>query len=123
MNDNETADDLLTRTMLELTEPEQMKSTGPRDPASIPSRAGPPLVKLPADVPPGGIKMHLTCPRCGQRHENVIFRPLTNPRDQHTHWAMCPVLNEPLKLALGGGHYVPAHQRPPATPAPASPAT
>lgn len=39
------------------------------------------------------------CQRCGHDHE-VEARPLSNPTDQFTFWAMCPVKDEPLRIAV-----------------------
>lgn len=36
------------------------------------------------------------CARCGQDHEGLEFSPFTNPCGEWTHWAMCPVVREPI---------------------------
>jgi hypothetical protein len=48
------------------------------------------------------------CDRCGDSHELVGFRPLTNPCGVLTHWAPCPTNGEPIMLAI-----VPDEVRPP----------
>ena len=40
------------------------------------------------------------CARCGDNHELVGFRPLTNPCVGLTHWAPCPTNGEPIMLAI-----------------------
>lgn len=35
------------------------------------------------------------CPRCGCLHE-IMLKPLANPVGEWTHWALCPVLSEPI---------------------------
>jgi len=37
------------------------------------------------------------CARCGQNHNALVFHRLTNP-SAYTHWAMCPITNEPILL-------------------------
>lgn len=39
------------------------------------------------------------CQRCGQDHE-LVFKPLSNPADLFTHWSLCPLLQEPVLLAV-----------------------
>lgn len=43
------------------------------------------------------------CARCGQAHDGLAFKPLTNPIESSlfeslTHWAMCPELDQPILL-------------------------
>ncbi len=44
------------------------------------------------------------CQRCGQDHE-MDFAPLANPVDEYAWWGMCPVIEQPVLLAI-----VPVHQ-------------
>jgi hypothetical protein len=39
------------------------------------------------------------CQRCGQDHAQVDFELLANPADEFTHWALCPVSQQPILLA------------------------
>ncbi|UQN06299.1 hypothetical protein [Deinococcus sp. QL22] len=39
------------------------------------------------------------CQRCGQDHP-VDAQPLSNPTDQFTYWAMCPTVQEPLRIVV-----------------------
>lgn len=36
------------------------------------------------------------CVRCDQDHRAVAFTPFMRAPTQFTHWAMCPVTNEPM---------------------------
>lgn len=36
------------------------------------------------------------CARCGQDHEGLEFRLFDRPCGEWTHWAMCPVTQEPI---------------------------
>jgi recombinational DNA repair protein (RecF pathway) len=38
------------------------------------------------------------CARCQQDHDAVEFKPLTNAPPECSHWAMCPVTNEPILM-------------------------
>lgn len=40
-----------------------------------------------------------SCTRCGQAHEAVEYRPLSNPPDWISHWAPCPKTGEPMLLS------------------------
>jgi hypothetical protein len=37
-----------------------------------------------------------TCTRCGAVHVDLMFVPLHNPLDDFSHWALCPLLGEPI---------------------------
>jgi hypothetical protein len=44
------------------------------------------------------------CARCGENHEALVFQKFTRPMvDEDStvwkHWAMCPVLHEPILLS------------------------
>lgn len=39
------------------------------------------------------------CARCGHKHEQLVFMPLTHPQHEWSHWAMCPTSGEPIMLA------------------------
>ena len=43
-----------------------------------------------------------SCARCGNDHEGIIYRKLTNPMLAGgvilTHWALCPELGEPIMM-------------------------
>ena len=41
-----------------------------------------------------------SCQRCGHNHTEVEFSPLTNPRDEWTHWAFCPVTLQPILMRV-----------------------
>src|SRR5512135_199296 len=48
------------------------------------------------------------CPRCGERHEEVVLRhfvqrPIVTPIRTWTFWGMCPKTGEPMILALEEG--------------------
>lgn len=36
------------------------------------------------------------CQRCGEDHDKLEFRELSNPADEYHFWAICPTLREPL---------------------------
>lgn len=36
------------------------------------------------------------CARCQGPHYRLAVKPLTRPTDEWTHFAVCPVLNEPV---------------------------
>lgn len=43
------------------------------------------------------------CARCGQDHENIVYRRLTHPITDSdgkvwTHWAPCPTNGEPILM-------------------------
>ena len=40
------------------------------------------------------------CARCGERHQDLRFNPLTYPADEWTHWAPCPTNGEPIMLCI-----------------------
>ena len=42
------------------------------------------------------------CARCGETHVDLEFSKLTRPMidAKHTHWAMCPTVNEPIMLRI-----------------------
>lgn len=42
------------------------------------------------------------CARCGGTHEKLEFQQLTRPmvESKNTHWAMCPVVHEPIMLRV-----------------------
>ncbi len=42
------------------------------------------------------------CARCdGDGHDDLYFTPLTHPMSTgHSHWAMCPTINEPIMLII-----------------------
>lgn len=42
------------------------------------------------------------CARCGETHVGLEFSKLTRPMvdAKHTHWAMCPTVNEPIMLRI-----------------------
>lgn len=39
------------------------------------------------------------CARCGTDHTQLSFQRLTRP-GRHTHWAWCPVVDEPIMLRI-----------------------
>jgi len=38
------------------------------------------------------------CSRCGEDHDNIVFREFVIESLEYTHWGMCPILNEPLMM-------------------------
>lgn len=46
------------------------------------------------------------CARCGGTHEDLEFAELSRPmvEAKHTHWAMCPTVNEPIMLRIVEEH-------------------
>jgi hypothetical protein len=43
------------------------------------------------------------CARCRKRHDGILFKKLKNsiysgPFETLTHWAMCPILNQPILM-------------------------
>lgn len=40
------------------------------------------------------------CARCGEKHVELRFKPLTHPADEWTHWALCPTNGEPIMLRI-----------------------
>lgn len=42
------------------------------------------------------IETILDCDRCHCKHENLIFRPFTEPLGEHNYFAICPETGEPL---------------------------
>lgn len=40
------------------------------------------------------------CQRCGNDHPAMVFWELTNPADNYKYWALCPVTDEPVMLAV-----------------------
>lgn len=36
------------------------------------------------------------CPRCDGNHKRLVFKPFKQAVSQYTHWALCPVTQEPL---------------------------
>lgn len=45
------------------------------------------------------------CPRCKGDHQKLIFKELARQHGNNgwSHWSMCPVLQEPIMLQVGGG--------------------
>lgn len=43
------------------------------------------------------------CSRCEGDHQMLIFRPLHDPEDQHSHYAICPTTSLPIKMAIEAG--------------------
>lgn len=43
---------------------------------------------------------NVQCARCGQTHASLEAKPLSNPSDGFEWFAMCPVKNEPIRLAV-----------------------
>jgi hypothetical protein len=41
-----------------------------------------------------------SCARCGQNHDKLIFKLLTQPQKEWTHWVLCPVSAEPIMLKI-----------------------
>lgn len=41
-----------------------------------------------------------SCARCGGDHQKLDFRRLARPSGEHTHWARCPYLGEPVMLKI-----------------------
>lgn len=56
---------------------------------------------------PGMDPVHIAtvkaCPRCGEAHQRLVFRPYRRPPASVTHWAKCPVTLEPLTARVVGG--------------------
>jgi len=47
------------------------------------------------------IELLKNCARCGGEHADIEFVLLTNPeRCRYTHWAMCPVAEQPILLRI-----------------------
>lgn len=42
----------------------------------------------------------ISCQRCGDNHNRLVFMRLDNPRDEYNFWAMCPVKNQPLTMRV-----------------------
>lgn len=42
------------------------------------------------------------CSRCGGAHHELDFEPLTQPHNELTHWAACPVNGQPILLRILG---------------------
>jgi hypothetical protein len=40
------------------------------------------------------------CARCGKDHLVIVFKPLRRPADDITHWASCPMTNEPILMMV-----------------------
>ena len=40
------------------------------------------------------------CPRCGQEHEGLIYKPFTRPTGLLHEWAPCPVNGEPILVTI-----------------------
>jgi hypothetical protein len=44
-----------------------------------------------------GMKLEIVgCARCGGRHSNLLFKPLTRPAKDFAHWAACPRTAQPI---------------------------
>lgn len=50
----------------------------------------------------------VACARCAQTHTDIEFKPLTNPA-RYTHWATCPVTDEPIMMIAGEEEEVADH--------------
>lgn len=42
----------------------------------------------------------VNCARCGRKHVNLEFALFTQPCGRNTHWAVCPVVYEPILLRM-----------------------
>jgi len=40
------------------------------------------------------------CARCGGAHEQLEVKPLDNPPDRYTHFAMCPISQQPIMVKI-----------------------
>lgn len=49
---------------------------------------------------PVSVSLLRDCARCGKDHKNLLFVPLTNAADEWKWWCMCPIIQEPILLAL-----------------------
>lgn len=38
------------------------------------------------------------CARCGEGHDKLLFKPLTNPLDNFEYWSLCPTTGEPILM-------------------------
>lgn len=45
------------------------------------------------------------CPRCGKNHGKCVLKQLAKQHGNGgwSHWCMCPVTEEPILVAVGGG--------------------
>lgn len=48
----------------------------------------------------GGVCDLEKCARCGRDHPRIQFQKLLNPVRDITHWAMCPVTEEPILMRV-----------------------
>mgnify|MGYP006297879239 CR=1 FL=1 len=42
----------------------------------------------------------MRCARCGKNHRHLAFYPLTNPSDEFDYFGVCPVLWQPVLMAI-----------------------